>query len=269
MTHSIVAPIGWFYTPMALEFARDLPYGLVIYDCVDELSAFQGAPPGLRELERELLQLSDLVFTGGRSLYEAKSQQHPRVHLFPSSVDAKHFGNARLAPSDPDDQRQIPHPRAGFFGVIDERMDVALLDRLATERPALQIVVLSPVVKIAESSLPRRPNLHYLGQESYDALPSYLGNWDIAFRAQRIDPVHQPDEDVGVPRGRKTRGIDADSRRSDALWRAEAGPRGWRSGLRRRGGCGTHRTISRAGGERRAEPHLLAKHLAAHVGADR
>jgi UDP-galactopyranose mutase len=177
----IESAIAWFYTPMALEFARDFPSDLVVYDCMDELSGFHGAPVKLRQLELELFDLADVVFTGGRSLFEAKSVQHTNVHLFPSSVDAQHYRAARKPQEDPADQAAIPHPRLGFFGVIDERMDLELLASLADARPQLQLVMLGPVVKIPEASLPRRPNIHYLGQKQYDELPRYLAGWDAAF----------------------------------------------------------------------------------------
>lgn len=173
-------PILWFYTPMSLPIAADVEPSLVVYDCMDELSAFRGAPPLLRERERELFARADLVFTGGQSLYEAKRAQHPSVHAFPSSVDAAHFAKAREQSPDPDDQRDIPRPRLGFFGVIDERLDVELVARVAEERPDLQLVMLGPVVKIDAASLPRRPNIHWLGQKSYQELPAYLGGWDVA-----------------------------------------------------------------------------------------
>jgi glycosyltransferase involved in cell wall biosynthesis len=175
--------IAWFYTPMALEFAGHLRPDLTVYDCMDELSAFRGAPPRMLELERALLARADLVFTGGRSLYEAKRGRHPRVHCFPSSIDAAHFAAARTAAGreEPADQAGIPRPRIGFFGVVDERMDTALVGALAEARPNRQFVMIGPVVKIDPASLPRRPNLHWLGGKGYAELPRYLGGWDLGF----------------------------------------------------------------------------------------
>jgi UDP-galactopyranose mutase len=171
----------WYYTPMSLGFSRHLRPLATVYDCMDELSAFSGASPALRERERELFARADLVFTGGQSLYEAKRGQHPRVYAFPSSVDVAHFAQARGAGVvEPDDQRAIAHPRLGFFGAIDERMDLALLDRLAQARPEWQLVVIGPVVKIDPQTLPQRPNIHYLGRKSYAELPQYLAGWDVA-----------------------------------------------------------------------------------------
>ncbi|GAB4385900.1 MAG: glycosyltransferase family 1 protein [Elainellaceae cyanobacterium] len=172
--------ILWYYTAMAMPFSKHLTPELVVYDCMDELSAFKGAPPILREREAELFQWSDLVFTGGQSLYEAKQHQHPHVHAFPSSIEVEHFGQARQMAIDPADQRDIPHPRLGFYGVIDERMDLELLGGVAEARPDWQLVIIGPVAKIDPENLPRHANIHYLGSKSYTELPDYLSGWDVA-----------------------------------------------------------------------------------------
>lgn len=170
----------WYYTPMALGFSEHLDARAIVYDCMDELSAFAGAPAELRDRELSLLARADLVFTGGRSLYEAKRDRHPRVHCFPSSVDVAHFQSARGISSEPADQASLPRPRIGYAGVIDERMDLPLLAAVAAARPEWQLVMLGPVVKIDPASLPRLPNIHYLGMKSYDELPKYLAGWDVA-----------------------------------------------------------------------------------------
>jgi glycosyltransferase involved in cell wall biosynthesis len=174
--------IAWYYTPMALPFSRHLTPSLCVYDNMDELSAFTGAHPRLLVLERELFRRADVVFTGGYSLYEAKKSRHPNVHAFPSSIDASHFARARKGGSaDPADQAHIARKRVGFFGVVDERMDVGLLAATAALRPDLQFVMIGPVVKIDPATLPRLENIHWLGGKSYAELPSYLGGWDIGF----------------------------------------------------------------------------------------
>src|SRR4051794_33205718 len=176
----VSAPVLWFYTPEALELADALPAAVTIYDCMDELSAFQGASAELNRLEAALLDRADIVFTGGMSLYEAKRERHHNVHAFPSAVDATHFGQARNRFPDPPDQTAIPHPRIGFFGVIDERLDRDLVAAVARQRPDWQLVLVGPVVKIDPESLPRAPNVHYLGGKKYDDLPRYIANWDVA-----------------------------------------------------------------------------------------
>jgi UDP-galactopyranose mutase len=170
----------WYYTPMALSFTEHLAPDAVVYDCMDELSGFVGAPAELRALETELLRRADVVFTGGQSLYEAKRHTHANIHAFPSSVDVEHFAQARQIDCDPDDQARLPRPRLGFFGVIDERMDLDLLAGIAEARPSWQLVMLGPVVKIDPARLPRRANIHYLGPKTYQQLPHYIAGWDVA-----------------------------------------------------------------------------------------
>jgi UDP-galactopyranose mutase len=176
----VSAPVLWFYTPVALEFADALPAAVTIYDCMDELSAFQDASAELNRLEAALLDRADVLFTGGMSLYEAKRERHHNVHAFPSAVDVAHFGQARNRLPDPPDQTAIPHPRLGFFGVIDERLDRDLVAAVARQRPDWQLILVGPVVKIDPESLPRAPNIHYLGGKKYDDLPRYIANWDAA-----------------------------------------------------------------------------------------
>ena len=172
--------VAWFYTPMALDFAAHLDPSAVVYDCMDELSMFKGAPPELHENERRLFRLADLVFTGGASLFEAKQHQHRRVHLFPSSVEVAHFGKARIGDHSPEDQRHIARPRIGYAGVIDERMDLDLLREMARRSPEWRFIMIGPVVKIDPASLPNESNIHYFGMKSYQDLPAYFSGWDVA-----------------------------------------------------------------------------------------
>ena len=171
---------SWFYTPMALSFSGHLHPRVTVYDCMDELSAFLGAPPELIEQENELFRVADVIFTGGQSLYEAKRSKHPNVHAFPSSIDVPHFVQARTIQSDPSDQAGVPYPRVGFFGVLDERFDSALVSEVAGLRPHVHFVFLGPVVKIDPAQLPTALNIHYLGSKSYAELPRYLAGWDTA-----------------------------------------------------------------------------------------
>lgn len=170
----------WYYTPMAVPFTRHLEPRTVIFDCMDELSLFQGAPQSLIDMETELMGRADVVFTGGHSLYEAKKHRHHNIHPFPSSIDYNHFSQGRQKLVEPDDQINIPHPRVGFYGVIDERFNIELLMQMADLRPEMQFVVVGPVVKIDPRTLPKRPNIHYLGKKDYHALPLYLAGWDCA-----------------------------------------------------------------------------------------
>ncbi|WP_256926728.1 UDP-galactopyranose mutase [Sphingomonas sp. TZW2008] len=171
--------VRWYYTPMMLPFSASIAAECVVFDCMDELSAFKSPPPGLLDLERELLAAADVVFTGGSSLYEAKRDRHHNVHAFPSSIDVAHFAAARDAPHEPQDQAALPGPKLGFAGVVDERMDLGLLAALADAHPDWSIVIIGPVVKIDPASLPTRPNLHFLGSRDYADLPSYMSGWTV------------------------------------------------------------------------------------------
>ena len=172
--------IAWYYTPMMLPFSRHIERDVTVFDAMDELSKFRFAPPMLLELEQELIDSADLVFTGGSSLFEAKKDRHPSVHCFPSSVDRNHFAQARAKGIDADDQRDLPRPRLGFYGVIDERFDIELLGQVAAMRPDWTFVMVGPVVKIGEDELPRHDNIAYLGARTYAQLPAYLAGWDVA-----------------------------------------------------------------------------------------
>jgi UDP-galactopyranose mutase len=172
--------VFWYYTPMALCYSRDFQPAMTVYDCMDELSAFRFAPPMLVQLEEELLKKADVVFTGGHSLYEHKKKFHHNIFPFPSSIDRTHFNAARFIREDPEDQKDIPHPRFGFYGVVDERFDIELLSEVAKRRPDWHFVIIGPVVKIDPATLPQSHNIHYLGQKTYDQLPLYISQWDVA-----------------------------------------------------------------------------------------
>ena len=173
--------IRWYYTPMALGFSDHLVAVATVYDCMDELTGFAGAPPQLAKCEQNLFSHADVVFTGGISLFEAKRRQHANVHAFPSSIEVEHFAAAKSgALVEPADQAAIAHPRAGFYGVIDERLDLELLREVAALRPDVQFVILGPVVKIDPATLPSASNVHYLGGKSYAELPAYMAGWDVA-----------------------------------------------------------------------------------------
>lgn len=171
---------AWFYSPMFMPALERIQPSLVVYDAMDELSLFKGAPPQLLPREGQLLERADVVFTGGVSLGKEKSKRHSNVHALPSGVDAAHYGQA-LAPSlsVPEDLAAISEPRIGFFGVIDERLNLDLLGRVAELRPAYSFVMLGPVVKIDQSELPQAQNLHYLGQKQYRDLPAYVKGFAV------------------------------------------------------------------------------------------
>jgi glycosyltransferase involved in cell wall biosynthesis len=214
-------PVVWFYTPMALPLLQGFEPSLVVYDCMDELAAFKNAPKQLLQRESALLNIADLCFTGGPSLYNSKKERHANAHCFSSSVDAKHFRQALDRDNNHPDQEHIPHPRLGFYGVIDERFDTDMIREMAAARPDWQIVLIGPVVKIDPAQLPRAANIHYMGQRTYEELPRFLAGWDLCllpfalnestrfisptkvleYMAAELPSVSTPITDVKVPYG--------------------------------------------------------------------
>ncbi len=171
--------LAWLYTPTALPLLDALDPEAIVYDCMDELSAFLHPPPDLAAQEQLLFACADLVFAGGPSLYASKRRFHPDVHCFPSSVDVAHFRQALDRNIAHPDFRSLTGPVLGFFGVLDERFDIELVAALADSEPSWQIVLVGPVAKIDPARLPRRPNIHYTGQQPYAMLPAFLASWDL------------------------------------------------------------------------------------------
>ncbi len=177
--HDIKDYISWYYAPMALAFSEHLAPKAIIYDCMDELSAFRFAPAQLVEQERKLFSKADVVFTGGHRLFQAKKAFHENIYPFPSAIDKSFFFPARTKLTEPLDQYKIPHPRLGFFGVIDERFDIQLVKEMAGLKSEWQFIFIGPIVKIEESALPKNKNIHYLGMKDYKELPAYISSWDV------------------------------------------------------------------------------------------
>jgi len=171
---------AWLYTPMALPLLQRLAPRFVVYDCMDELTAFRGAPRQLVQRENALLRVANVVFCGGPSLYEARRTRHCNVYHFPSSVDREHFSRGTDAANTHPEIKTLSRPRIGFYGVLDERLDLALLEKMATARPEWELCIVGPVAKIDPVLLPQAPNLHYFGARRYDELPSFLAGWDIS-----------------------------------------------------------------------------------------
>jgi glycosyltransferase involved in cell wall biosynthesis len=172
--------VQWFYDPMAIRgFAGQLNEQLIVYDCMDELSLFRGAPPELVHRERELLAVADLVFAGGPKIWRAKREVNPNCFCYGCGVDAEHFGRARDRERRlPDELADLPHPIFGYIGVVDERIDYDLLAHLAASTKG-SVVMIGPWTKVDPASFPRSNNLHWLGGRDYSNLPSYAKGFDV------------------------------------------------------------------------------------------
>jgi glycosyltransferase involved in cell wall biosynthesis len=171
---------AWFYSPAFIPLLDKFRFKTIIYDCMDELSLFRGADPLLIDQEKHLLSKAHIVFTGGKSLYEAKQAVHRNVYCFPSSVEQAHFRKALNGIAVPKDILNLKGTVIGYYGVIDERIDALLLEQMASQNPGDSFVMIGPLAKISRKDLPRKENIHYLGMRSYEVLPNYLKGFDIA-----------------------------------------------------------------------------------------
>jgi UDP-galactopyranose mutase len=169
-------PLVWLYTPMMLQLAR-LRRTALVYDCMDELAAFRFAPPDLPAREADLLKDADLVFAGGRALYESRRSAGEKVRLYPSGVDFEWFAAAQTVAPHPLFE-MLERPICGYFGVIDERIDLGILTELA--RRGVHTIMIGPLAKIEPRDLPRSPYLHFTGQVAYERLPAFLAGFDVA-----------------------------------------------------------------------------------------
>jgi glycosyltransferase involved in cell wall biosynthesis len=172
-------PVQWFYDPMAVPaFLGQMDEIGVAYDCMDELSKFRSAPPQIKIREQKLLAAADVVFAGGRKLWQAKKLQNENSHFYGCGVDVAHFGSARKDDTKiPADIASLQKPILGYFGVVDERMDYELLVKLADANPDWSIAMVGPQIKV--DSVPQRANLHWLGQKNYTELPAYCKAFDV------------------------------------------------------------------------------------------
>lgn len=173
-------PVGWFYSGSFHKLLGALTFDKIVYDCMDELSMFKFAPEETIQNEMYLMSRADVVFTGGKSLYEAKKPRHPYVYCFPSSVDQLHFEKALNGVMVPEDIANLPKPVIGYYGVIDERIDLDLLAEVARQNPEASFVMVGPLAKISEDELPKEQNIYYTGQRDYHTLPAYLKGFTIA-----------------------------------------------------------------------------------------
>lgn len=176
-------PVLWFYGPGFEKLAEKVEHTAIVYDCMDEHSAFKNAySEGLIKNERNLLAKADIVFTGGKSLFEAKKEFVKNIHCFPSSVDIAHFQKALEKDTKvPKDLLSIKKPVVAYYAVIDERADLELIAEIADLMPKYSFVMIGPVAegKVNINDLPKRENIYWMGGKPYDQLPNYLKGFDI------------------------------------------------------------------------------------------
>jgi UDP-galactopyranose mutase len=180
--------VAWYYTPMAVG---SLPLTLrpvgTVFDEMDDLSGLRATSQDVREHERQLMKMADLVFCAGPSLHDARKYRHPRAFSFPSGVDVEHFRRASLTA--PADAVRRSNPVVGYYGVLDERIDFELVAGIADLRPDWSIRMIGPVARIFEKQLALRPNIHYPGTLRYSELPDELASFDAAMLPYALNQV--------------------------------------------------------------------------------
>jgi glycosyltransferase involved in cell wall biosynthesis len=178
---SFQSVVQWFYDPMAVTaFAGQMNERAIVYDCMDQLSQFKFAPPELVRRERELLALADVVFAGGPKIWEEKRKYNSNCFSYGCGVDLAHFAQAREQDCVvPADVRDLPGPTFGYIGVVDERLDYDLIDKLAKANSTGSVVMVGPSTKVDPAMLPRRANIHWLGGRDYSLLPNYAKAFNV------------------------------------------------------------------------------------------
>lgn len=173
-------PISWSFLPSSAPVCGALGEDLVIYHCVDEFSAFSGAPPEIGEMEASLARRADLVIVSAERLLHAKKRYNANIHVVRHGVDHAHFGRA-LAPETPvhPELASLPRPVIGFFGLIADWVDLTLIRRVADAFPKASVVLVGKV-QTSLAPLAGAPNVHLFGRRPYEELPSLCKGFDVA-----------------------------------------------------------------------------------------
>lgn len=181
----------WLQTPRAFRYARDIDATTIIYECMEDYDNINNFSENLFQVEKELMENSDIIFVVSEALYQKKKFQHHNIHVFPNSADYFHFIQSRDFILDPYDQIHIPHPRIGFYGIIDQSIDLKLIDEIAQIREDLNFVFIGPLKDTKFSQLPTRKNIYYLEQKDYNLIPLYVAEWDCGLLPFCINEVTQ------------------------------------------------------------------------------
>jgi glycosyltransferase involved in cell wall biosynthesis len=183
-------PINWVFNPAAAVIAGKLGESLLLYQCVDEYSAFSGVKSqAIADLEEQLLRKSDLVLVSAERLRDSKSKVNPKTVLVRHGVDFSHFRKA-LDPATviPEEVRDLPRPIIGFFGLIADWVDVELMAEVAKRFSSGSLVVLGKTTTDT-TVLKQQPNVHLLGRKPYQDLPAYCKAFDVALNPFRINEL--------------------------------------------------------------------------------
>ncbi len=182
-------PILWLYTPFGSSYIGKFNEKLACYDCADEITAFAGATELVGELERDLLQKVNIVFTSATRLYENKKKINPNTYLVTNAGEAEHYsrvlsGKCKI----PNDIADIKHPIIGFFGGISDWIDLDLLEYIARIRPQWSFFMIGPIMTNI-SQLQRLSNVRFVGLKSYEQLPDYVKIYDVCIIPFKINKL--------------------------------------------------------------------------------
>jgi len=186
-------------SPFFLNVIKGLKFDFLIYDVMDDLTSFPDAPKNASQIEDELFESADLVFTGTYSIYEIKKNKHKNIHFVQCGVDYHHFAMDNVEETEkPPDIKEIKKPSKksplekgdalvsgcvnpiiGYFGALNERLDCELIKKIAYERTGWSLVMIGPKYE-SVVDLPKARNIYYLGKKHYRDLPKYLSEFDVA-----------------------------------------------------------------------------------------
>jgi len=174
-------PILWVVLPHVGFVVEEIPHKAAVYYCVDDYMSMPLVDAqAMRAIEQDLLKRADIVFAVSESVCERLKQFNPNTHYSPHGVDLQHFRKA-LDPKTaiPPDLASLPRPVVGFFGLIEEWIDLELIEYMAKIHPEWSIVMIGRVA-VDISRFETMPNVHFLGRRPYKQLPAYAKGFDVA-----------------------------------------------------------------------------------------
>lgn len=180
----------WFYTPQALPLKDAFGPEFLVFDIMDE---FIPSPSIVKDRETELIRIADIVIAEGPSLTRANIEARPDILSLPSGVDAVHYSPTRVSEAEAAArkvdslQHHIPHPRLGYFGTINDRIDIDLITEITSTDPRWHVVMVGPFEGLDPSDIPQRQNLHWLGAQPYSLLPKMVHGWDVCLIPFNVD----------------------------------------------------------------------------------
>jgi glycosyltransferase involved in cell wall biosynthesis len=180
----------WTFLPNVADYVGRLGESLVVYYCVDEWSRFSYMD-GRRTAaaEQELCRRADVVFATARSLVERRRHLNPETHLASHGVDHEQFARAlNGAVRVPADLAALRRPVLGFYGTIQDWVDLDLIAFLAARHPEWSIVLVGNTL-VDVSGLGKYPNVHLLGRRPHAELPAYCKGFDVALLPQKVNEL--------------------------------------------------------------------------------